>query len=602
MAKFNFSKVILAGLGLLLNLSAVSLGTDEWLNGQHQITNAEVSAWPDANIHTVPAEGIILEVMSAADNSSAKTPVEETSGEETPGRRLAELEKRIADLEAALAAAQQRYLDALDRIYAGLAGDDSRLAFLLECLASQQDDVKLWSLNKVDAWRNSGTDVPVEALGEPLKSLVCDRNGQIRLATSRLLALLVKIDSSQKLIEQFRCESDPAVRIELLAAIGQVGGYASSAGSSYNISPEIRIEALDAASVYLDSNEPEKSLIGAEVIRKLLLKDGLDEKLGRAYFELLAKRYQRQDNTVEYRAKLLDEMSRLCGNDSYYRAVATELFDDIFVSALGEVHKTLVEAAAVGLINIDPVSGYKLLVERGFWDTKSEIIQRNLVDLAASYGEASDMEWLNHLRMNAASMEIRKNAAGGMLKVFQKCPAPVLMSWAKRLSAEGTEQDLVLVRNALELAEKKTSESPSSDLKKQITIELAVAYKQSKDYEQAARYLGSLVEQADANEKKLYAADLLDVYLHGGKFGAAADMLTAQLAGGDIDEATSSVIDAYFNTVQDAGRISAAAAKLQSVKYPPKRPIWEKRLADWTQTAAAIVSDANLPVDVNGRD
>jgi HEAT repeat protein len=160
-------------------------------------------------------------------------------------------EARVSDLEKQLNQWQKLYLGSLDRIYQGLTDDNQRGKLLSETLASPEESVRLWALEKVSQWR-IGTQAKLPAeLGPILVRLISDDDKKVRLAAAKLLSLTGELSSAERLAAQFKIERDEEVKQELFVALGAACQYALVPTSGVQLSPELRKQTLDWAVIYL---------------------------------------------------------------------------------------------------------------------------------------------------------------------------------------------------------------------------------------------------------------------------------------------------------------------------------------------------------------
>ncbi len=450
-------------------------------------------------------------------------------------RMRQEYERQIEQLKSERDSWMQKYVAALDQLYAKLGMDGAaRIEFLSQYLLGARPEERLWAVSKVSLWLH-GTEPKSNvrtALGPSLIKLISDENKQVRLSAARVLALMPELDSSQTLLAQLKVETDDEVRGELFAALGQVCRYAFSPQSPVKLDASIRKQTLDIAVEYLLSDVPAKAQRGAEVIRNLLENDGLSEQELFVYLEALVARYTRNGITNVLRSELLNSMAVLCGQ-SVYSSHAAKLYRQYFVAALADEDDLIREAAVNGLININKSEAYRRL-RTDFVNDKSINIRRRLVSLAEEMGTADDLGWLSE-KINSAAEEA--GAWKAMLRIFENGDSKLLGKWIEQL--EFRKIAPVRMIAFLEIVERKAQAENNTDLLNAARYKLAALLAQTQQRDRAKEYYGDLIKSDNQNvfQRDQLRAELLQLYLNDGQIKLAGSLITNRLLEDDVDDA-----------------------------------------------------------------
>jgi HEAT repeat protein len=507
-------------------------------------------------------------------------------------RMRQEYEKQIEQLKSERDAWMQKYIAALDQLYANLGMDGSaRIEFLSQYLLGARPEERLWAVSKVSLWLH-GTEPKSNvrtALGPSLIKLISDENRQVRLSAAQVLALMPELDSSQTLLAQLKVETDDEVRGELFAALGQVCRYAFSPQSPVKLDPSIRKQTLDIAVQYLLSDAPDKAQRGAEVIRNLLEHDGLSEQELSVYLEALASRYTRDDVSDALRGELLNSMAVLCGQ-SVYSSQAAKMYRQYFIAALTDEDDLVREAAVNGLININKSDAYQRL-RADFINDKSVNIRRRLVNLADEIGTADDLGWLSE-KINSGAEEA--GAWKAMLRIFEDSDSKLLAKWIEPLEAKNIAPVRMIA--FLEIVERKAQADNNNDLLNTARYKLAELYVQTQQSDKAKQYYGDLIKSDSQSLflKEQLRAELLKLYLNDGQIKLAGSLITNRLLEDDVDDA-SPIGQVLISFVQASPRQAPELLDvLQNIKLKgtgPK-PLWKKLLQHLEEVSPA---DVNTP-------
>lgn len=515
--------------------------------------------------------------------------------------RLWVQQNKIRQLNEEVANWQKRYVQSLDNVYQATTDDAVRAKLVTESLTFDNSLIKLWALEKINMWRKSGKALPIDVFQKSIVSLVSYHDAAVRLAAVELLGMLTNVNSADELLAQLKVETDPMVKTEILVSLGHVCNFGLSPGTEIKIDPQIRLETLQIASVFLKESNP---VAAAEVIRNLLLQNGLDVSQVRPYFELIANAY-RKTTDDDVKAHLLEEMSRLCGSDSFYKKTAAELFGDIFKQAVDDPNSQIAAPAVTGVIRVDQAGAFATLKEKGFVSHQSDRIRGELISAAGQIGTQDDLEWLGSILSNSTSDDERRQAAEAMMNIFQYCKADVLLLWAEKMAgnAKTKNDEIVLTRarTLFEAAEKKAEAEKNAELLISIRRSMARHYSESGLYGQAAKYYGLLLQSnIDPNEVPAITAKLLDVHLRSGQTESAKQIITNMLLSSDIpsNAAVAKIIDSYFTSNRSSETAKQILQSLALIQMPAgiERPAWNQQIEKWQKLfAEKTVAEPNVP-------
>jgi HEAT repeat protein len=481
---------------------------------------------------------------------------------------------------------QKRYKSELDKRYESINEDTARGDFLLTYLVDTETVVRLWALDKAYKWRVApGSKLP-EKLGPILIKMISDDSRDVRLITAELLALMHKLNSASPLLAQLEVEHDDQVKTKLFDALGVACYNAILSNPTASISPEIkevRSQTLVWASKFLFEEKPEKARSGAEVIRKLLSRDGLEPKEVDRYLGLLLERYNEQKNKSDgtLRGELLNEMAALCAQDSTYREKAAQLFEKLFVDALRDEANFVREVAVDGLGYINKTNALKLL-RNDLINDPSITLRKKIIAFADAVGGTEDLNWLaEKIGSNSES----EPAWQAMLKIFNGSDAGVLKEWIDKLTLPSSKVKLTNEQKIdfLKIAE---AAKGNSENKPEIRRKLAELYYETAQFEQAADYFGILYEIAQTPEsKEAILSKLLDSCFKGSKLERVAELVRNYLTQEDLDPNSIIVqsINNYFINPPVGPEPNEVLKVLVAIKTPQNRPKWQQQLEIWTQ-------------------
>jgi HEAT repeat protein len=501
--------------------------------------------------------------------------------------QLLRLDTQMRKERAALNLWQRRYKSELDKRYESIGEDAARGDFLATYLVDPETVVRLWALDKAYKWRVApGSKLP-EKLGPILIKLISDDDRDVRLITAELLALMTKLNSASSLLAQLSVEKDDQVKTKLLEALGWACSNAIISNPTAPISDEmkkIRKQTLKWAEEFLADDNPEKAKNGAQVIKKLLNRDGLEPNEVKRYLGLLSKRYNRQKNSPDgvLRGELLNEMAALCAQNSSCREKAAHLYEKLFIDALHDESNFVREAAVDGLSYINKTNALKLL-RNNFVNDPSVTLRKKIIALADAVGGKEDLNWLSEkIGLNSES----DPAWQAMLKIFNGSDAVVLKEWMEKLTGQGSKIKLSDEQKIdfLKIAEKENAKGNSAYMP-EIRRKLAGLYYKTGQYEQAADYFGIQYEAAQTpDDKKAILPNLLDACLKGSKLERIPELVGSCLKEGDLDPNSVVVqtINNFFNAPPAGADPNKVLKILVAIKIPQSRPQWSQQIKSWT--------------------
>lgn len=498
--------------------------------------------------------------------------------------QLIRQDAQLRQERAALELWQKRYKSELDKRYDSISDDAARGDFLATYLVDPETIVRLWALDKAYKWRVApGSKLP-EKLGPVLIKLISDSDRNVRLITAELLALMPKLNSAPPLLAQLGTEQDDQVKTKLLVALGGACSNAILSNPTAAISPEmkeIRRQALEWAAKFLIEDDAEKARTGAEVIKKLLNRDGLEPKEVDRYLGLLSERYDKEKNNSDgtLRGELLNEMSALCAQDSTYKEKATQRFKKLFLEALHDEANFVRESAVDGLAYINKAEA--LRISRDYVNDPSLILREKIIALANEVGGTEDLNWLSE---KIGSNSESDPAWQAMLKIFNGSDAGVLKKWMGKLILQNTK---IKLTNEQKIDFLKIAEAAKGnvDNKPEIRKKLADLYYETGQFEQAADYLNIVYEAAQKPEdKQEILPKLLDACLKGSKLVRATELIRLCLAKGDLDpnNPVAQSINNYFSKPPVGSKPDEFLQVLVAIKVPQGRPKWHQQLKNWT--------------------
>ena len=500
--------------------------------------------------------------------------------------REAQEKRRV---EAELEGLQWSYLVLLGKAYKG-SDDAAKAKFLVEHLGSlKKAPVKLWALEEADQWRKGTSDYfPREQLEPILIGWIADSDRDVRLRTADLLAMMKELIFARPLLAQLEVEQDGQVKTKLFEALGWVCSSAIPSGKPAEISPEIKkIRALTlkwAEKFLAEDKDAEKVRHGAEVIEKLLKRDGLQDKEVKKYLDLLLARYEREKSKSggALTGELLSAMAGLCTPNSTCGAKAGELYWSSFEKALPDETDVIRVAAVEGLANINKTRALAMLREDRFVNDPNPVVRHKVIALANVVGDKRDLQWLSEkIGVNSES----KPAWQAMVNIFKGSDAGIVNGWVEKLTVESNakltdQQKIGFLTTAVEKAE---SENKPQMLRN-VRVRLAALYRKVQEYEKAKESLDKLLSTATTPEQKTEVVDdLLCLYFAWPKTNFAVTLLAVTLAEKDLDAdgVLLKTLDKHLAEPTKGVDPKVVVAQLAKIKTPEDRKNWKKWLGGW---------------------
>jgi hypothetical protein len=529
-----------------------------------------------------------LGIPVGADSEARKQSINAIRQEGPEAFLRAQLIRQDAQLRrerSALELWQKRYKSELDKRYESISDDSARGDFLATYLLDPETIVRLWALDKAYKWRVApGSKLP-EKLGPVLVKLIGDGDRNVRLITAELLALMPKLNSASPLLAQLGTEQDDQVKTKLLIALGGACSNAILSNPTAPVSPEmkeIRKQALEWAARFLREDNAEKARNGAEVIKKLLSRDGLEPNDVDRYLGLLSESYAKQKNNPDgtLRGELLNEMATLCAQDSTYREKAIQLYKKLFSEALHDQANSVREAAVDGLAYINKAEALQIL-GKDYVNDPSLTLREKIIALANEVASPKDLYWLSE---KIGSNSESEPAWQAMLKIFSGSDAGVLKEWMGNFFSQNSKIKLTNVQK-IDFLKVVEAAKGSTDNKPDVRKRLADLYYETGQFEQAAVYLNMVYESAQKPEdKQEILPRLLDACLKDSKLQRAAELTGFCLTQGDLDpnSTVAQSINSYFIKPPVGSDPNEFLQALVAIKIPQGRPKWQQQLKNWT--------------------
>jgi len=474
------------------------------------------------------------------------------------------------------------FFKAIDQLYTNI-GDKNiqqRADFLITHLQAPQTERTLWALNKVYEWRLKPEAIP-EGLTPVLVGLVSSGNRSVRLEAARQLSYMGRLESAPDLLVQLDTEEDDEVRTELFTALGAA---CKSALLNGGIPGDTKTKILNWAARFLGESDATKAIKGADVVGKLLEKNGLPAEDIDKYLGLLKTRYgQSQANTL--RAELLRVMAALCADRSACRGEARMHFRAIFERAIEDETDRVREEAVLGLTNVDKVLALNAL-RIGVAKEENPRIRARIIELASEVGDAQDLQWLVP---NVGSDRETEASWRTILKILARSEPELLEQWIPSLT-EARQQKRVsdgLWQAFLRDAERKAEKKPA--VLAEVLRLCADFYRDKGELRQAKAYLARLLQAQKAGDKTPLELELFVLDLHLGDVNAAEATLKSVLSQRDLDEKDGFVqaIDQFLqNDSAEKTRSQTVQAMLKALSIDQARPNWDKLKARWLPTDA----------------
>lgn len=503
--------------------------------------------------------------------------------------QLTRQEAQVRQVSTELDIWQKRYLSELDKRYKQISEDEAKSDFLIEYLSDKEAVVRLWALDKTYQWRLV-SQLP-EKLGPILISLISDKNRNVRLSTAELLALMQRLNSAQPLLDQHQVEPDEQVKTKLFVALGAACSSAIT-GPPAEISvkmKKIRSTTLElAAEQYLFSTDDEKARNAAEIIRKLLVREGLESGEVDKYLNLLSTRYQEEKDKPNgaLRGVLLNAMASLCAPESSCKTKAQSLFESQFKEALQDKTDFVREAAVNGLAYINTKNALELL-RAGFFNDPSEAVRKKLIALMDEVGDEQDLSSLAERIGKNSEGELAWQAMLNIFKRLKETDVAVWKEWVGKLTIE-TENDSYTNDQRITFLKIAEAKAPA-EIKLEARKKLGDLYYTIGQFENAAIYFGMLYEAAqDPKEKVAISEKLLNASLKGLQLERIAGLIGNHLTKADLNpnDVIIQLLSGYLGKPPLGPDQKAVLKALQEIKVPQERPKWRQWLEEWKTTSS----------------
>jgi len=562
---------------------------------------------PDRQVAAEAEQALRSLGVEVGGSAEARNQIRKRIAEQEPElflrNRLIHVQAQKRRVVAELDSLEKSYLALLARAYRDMGDDAKKGKFLAEHLGSSKAPVKLWALEEADQWRKGTNNLnfPREQLEPILIGLIADSDKDVRLRTADLLAMLQKLIFARPLLSQLEAEQDGQVKTKLFVALGWACSSAISSSAPAKISPEIkaiRADTLKWAEKFLSEKEDaEKVRNGAEVIEKLLKRDGLEDKEVKKHLDLLLARYEQEKGKSggTLTGELLSAMAGLCTQNSSCSGKAAKLYWPLFEKALRDERAFVRETAVDGLANIDKTRALGILRDR-FVNDPSVNLRKKIIALADVAGDKRDLEWLSEkIGVNSES----KPAWQAMSNIFKGSDADTVNDWVEKLTTESNrkltgQQKIGFLVAAVEKAD---SENKPQMLK-DVRARLAALYRKTNQYEKAEGCLDKLRSMATTPEQKTAAvADLLDLYFAWPKTDLAVKLLAMALETEDLDAdgVLLKTLDEHLTEPTKGVDPKVVVAQLAAIKTPQNREKWVKWLKGWQTRLSKSEQPAEKP-------
>lgn len=490
-------------------------------------------------------------------------------------------EKRIQQERQEMELWRQLYLESLDRLYGALTEDTQRGEFLIQHLKAAQTARRRWALAKAYEWRMAaGSNLP-EVMSPVLLGLLSDQDRTVRLSTARLMSKMGDASSAKVLLDRLEVEPDAQVRSALFVALGMACDLALMEGAGGHVDPEVKRKTLEWAGRFLSQSDPNQIREGANVISKLVAKNGLTDAEVVSYLDLLKKRLQAEDlaASVPARADLLGAMASLCLRRSASRAQAIQLFEPLFQKARSDTNDRIREQAIEGLFNADKGSALSQL-RKDYPNDSSAAIRYHLMEAAAEVGEAADLNWLTG---RLAQSQDRPMAWEGINSIVGRLDVVTLLSWLKGALAGQSPFTLDQAISLLQALERKAMGEKWAEQRAWTLRELAQRQRAKGDPATAIKTILRLLELQPPKAHSALKGELVLLYLEVGQLEEAAKLVRERLEKTDVKEGDP-VLVAIENYRGDGSlddRNKTLVQLVGKIASPTPRPNWEQYKTQW---------------------
>ncbi len=500
-----------------------------------------------------------------------RTELKQKSPDEIVRDRLSSQETKVDQLQQQNKVITDELLAVYEQLYAAMADQAAKSLQLIEALKKPIVEVRLWAVRKVVLWRNAN-DLPNE-LAVAAVEVISDPDQTVRLETARLMVYMAGANPVDKLMAQLQKEEIEPVQAALLEALSESCYYALLPSSNIKLDPKVRIYTLNKAGEFLNGKTPERVILGTEVTRKLLEKNGLEDAAAEEYINAVLNRYkQALDNNPALAARILGTLSKFCLADFHYRAIGRRLLQPEFVTALTSPTVETRKAAASGLINIDKANALRLLREKQIYNDPDPSVVAVIVSLAREVGNGEDYIWL---------VEKNKQNTEGVwqtiVAILQREDVSIV---EKAIAAVETFNiDDAKKIEVFEIGRKKAGIQYKS------TILLAQFYlNRGRNAEAAELYASLLSDPAGKSSVVEDAQNAVIALSAGGKHTPLALLVTELLAAGDIKPEDPIGVKLIETTESENGQ--ALKTELLKIAPPQPREGWKTIVERWKPAPA----------------
>ncbi|MCP4452867.1 MAG: hypothetical protein GY809_15505 [Planctomycetes bacterium] len=486
------------------------------------------------------------------------------------------------------------YKDVLHKYYTQ-ADTSARETILLEHLKASQSFRKLWAIDKVYEWRTQARAELPDSLTPVLKGLISDSNKSVRLNAATQLFYIVKLDSADVLIQQLNKEKEADVRIELFAALGEA---CRTALVEDGVPDEIKAKTLAWAAKFLAKSSADQVVKGADVIGRLLAKNGLADKDIDTYLGLLKGRFEQESQgNVDIKRNLLRTMRLLCANPSGCKRQARTLYKPKFDKCLDDESSLVREEAVQGLISIDKKQTLKQLRTK-LVDDSSANVRMRVISLAKDVGTAGDLDWLQ-AKIDAGN-EVDA-AWQAVLSILARSDAKYMKASHERFAALRVQKKLTNSQwqGFLEMALGKAGDD--KDLLRGLHQAFIDFSTETGAYDRAREHLASLAKLTDEEGQASIRAQILGLELKASRIKEASALLSRELKARDLSESDAMVqqVNAFLaDALEGQDHRAIIHSVLKEIKVTDARPQWEKVRSLWLSVEASVpdaASDTNSP-------
>ena len=458
--------------------------------------------------------------------------------------RLLRQETKLRQVQAERDRWKKLYFSALNRQYDAL-DETSQEGVILDMIGSDLEPIRIWALERTSKYPSIG-----ERLREKLLSLLSDSSRDVRLQTARVLINMSALNPAPELLARFRVEENPEVKLTILEALGEACLFAFSPGSDISLPEDIKLQTLEIASEYLQSDSANDTVKAAVVIRKILGLNMIEKDSTQMYLELLYRRYEKSiSQNLALRADLLAILAHLCGQGGA-RDAACALFKPLFIDALDVQDDPNLRLAAVqGISYVDRVEALELFKQKNLIDDQNIAVQQVVINVAAQAGNASDLQWLLSTRsVNGHSDRVWE----AIRNICQRQEVDFLLDWLPQFEdIEGIRSEYV--HEILKLAEQKAGGRKDTELLKRVREKTIAWHSKRKSWEPGAAYLSS-IDYSAAEKLYSYQTDLnaFQIYLYNGLIEKAAEFMQTALQASDIEQNSplTEILNNYFSATE----------------------------------------------------